>query len=66
MCQNPQETATLVTFTEKILKINRRFLCSDKENDDEAPTIKKCNQSNLNSNHSFYTYFDIKKLITFF
>ena len=47
MCQNPQETATLVTFTEKILKINRRFLCSEKENDDETPTIKKCIKSNL-------------------
>ena len=30
MCQNPQETADLVTFTGEIFNVKLRFLCSDK------------------------------------
>ena len=30
MCQNPQETADLVTFTGEIFNGKLRFLCSDK------------------------------------
>ena len=31
MCQNPQETADLVTFTGEIFNVKLRFLCSDKD-----------------------------------